>query len=137
MNWQDIIVSVVGVVLTALASWLVAWLTSLINTKIKDAKARSFLNSALEVVGRSVKVTYQTFVSNIKGTDAWTKETMDEAMSRAVEAARAQLSADVQAYITQNGTSIEEWLRQQIEARIYDLKARNGKEVEAKHDETV
>ena len=137
MNWQDIIVSVVGVVLTALASWLVAWLTSLINTKIKDAKARSFLNSALEVVGRSVKVTYQTFVSNIKGTDAWTKETMDEALSRAVEAARAQLSADVQAYITQNGTSIEEWLRQQIEARIYDLKARNGKEVEAKHDETV
>lgn len=137
MNWQDIIVSVVGVVLTALASWLVAWLTSLINTKIKDAKARSFLNSALEVVGRSVKVTYQTFVSNIKGTDAWTKETMDEALSRAVEAARAQLSADVQAYITQNGTSIEEWLRQQIEARIYDLKARNGKEVEAKHDESV
>ena len=127
MTWQDIIVTLVGIVLTALASWLVAWLTPLINTKVKDAKARTFLNSALEVVGRTVKVTYQTFVANIKGTDKWTEETKNEALKRAIEAARVQLSEDVQAYITQNGTSIDEWLRQQIEAQIYNLKAQNSK----------
>ena len=127
MTWQDIIVTLVGIVLTALASWLVAWLTPLINTKVKDAKARTLLNSALEVVGRTVKVTYQTFVANIKGTDKWTEETKNEALKRAIEAARVQLSEDVQAYITQNGTSIDEWLRQQIEAQIYNLKAQNSK----------
>ncbi len=125
MTWQEILVTLVGIVLTALASWLVAWLTQLINTKIKDAKARAFLSTALEVVGRTVKVTYQTFVSNIKGTEEWTEEAQKEALRRAIEAARAQLTADVQDYITKSGTSVDEWLRQQIEASIYDLKAKN------------
>ena len=125
MTWQEILVTLVGIVLTALASWLVAWLTTLINTKVKDAKTRAFLNSAIEVVSRTVKVTYQTFVSNIKGTNAWTEEAKNEALQRAIEAARAQLTEEVKDYISKSGTSIDEWLRQQIEAQIYDLKAQN------------
>ena len=127
MTWQEIIVTLVGIILTGLASWLVAWLTSLINTKIKDEKLRSCFNSALEVVGRTVKVTYQTFVSNMKGTDKWTDETQKEALQMAIDAARSQLSTEIQSYIVQNGTSIDEWLRQQIEAQIYNLKAQNSK----------
>ena len=127
MTWQEIIVTLVGIILTGLASWLVAWLTSLINTKIKDEKLRSCFNSALEVVGRTVKVTYQTFVSNMKGTDKWTDETKKEALQMAIDAARSQLSTEIQSYIVQNGTSIDEWLRQEIEAQIYNLKAQNSK----------
>lgn len=134
MTWQEIIVTLVGIVLTALASWLVALLTPLINTKIKDTRVRSLLNSALEIVGRTVKVTYQTFVSNIKGTAAWTEETQKEALRRAIETAKSQLSAEIQAYITQSGTSIDEWLRQQIEAQIYDLKALNKADGGTNHE---
>lgn len=136
MTWQEILVTLVGIVLTALASWLVAWLTTLINTKVKDAKTRAFLNSAIEVVSRTVKVTYQTFVSNIKGTDKWTEETQKEALRRAIEAARSQLSSDIQDYIAKGGMTVDEWLRQQIEAMIYTLKAQNGKSGEGS-DETA
>lgn len=128
MNWQEIIVTVVGAIVTALASWLVAWLTKLINTKIQDTKASAFLNSALDVVGSVVKATYQTYVSNIKGTDAWTAETQKQALMLALESARSQLTDEVKAYIEKSGLSVDEWLRQQIEATIYTLKAMSKKE---------
>ena len=131
MNWQEIIITVIGTVATALASWLVAWLTSLINTKIKDEKAKACLNSALEVVTRTVKVTYQTYVQGIKGTNAWTEETQKAALSSALEAAKGQLTAEMQDYIAKSGLTTEEWLRQQIEAAIYTLKATFGKTGEA------
>lgn len=127
MSWQEIIITIVGAVATALASWLVAWLTSLINTKIKDEKTRACLNSALEVVTRTVKVTYQTYVANIKGTDAWTADAQKTALTLAIDAAKAQLTADVKEYIAKSGVTVDEWLRQQIEAAVYTLKAENGK----------
>lgn len=128
MSWQEIIITIVGTVATALASWLVAWITSLINTKIKDEKVRACLNSALEVVTRTVKVTYQTYVANIKGTDAWTADAQKNALQLAIDAAKTQLTAEVKNYIAQSGLTVDEWLRQQIEAAIYSLKANSGKE---------
>ncbi len=128
MSWQEIIITIVGTVATALASWLVAWITSLINTKIKDEKVRACLNSALEVVTRTVKVTYQTYVANIKGTDAWTADAQKNALQLAIAAAKTQLTDEVKNYIAQSGLTVDEWLRQQIEAAIYSLKANSGKE---------
>lgn len=128
MSWQEIIITIVGTVATALASWLVAWITSLINTKIKDEKVRACLNSALEVVTRTVKVTYQTYVANIKGTDAWTADAQKNALQLAIDAAKTQLTDEVKNYIAQSGLTVDEWLRQQIEAAIYSLKANSGKE---------
>lgn len=128
MSWQEIIITIVGTVATALASWLVAWITSLINTKIKDEKVRACLNSALEVVTRTVKVTYQTYVANIKGTDAWTADAQKNALQLAIDAAKTQLTDEVKNYIAQSGLTLDEWLRQQIEAAIYSLKANSGKE---------
>ena len=128
MSWQEIIITIIGTVATALASWLVAWITSLINTKIKDEKVRACLNSALEVVTRTVKVTYQTYVANIKGTDAWTADAQKNALQLAIDAAKTQLTDEVKNYIAQSGLTVDEWLRQQIEAAIYSLKANSGKE---------
>lgn len=131
MSWQEIIITIVGTVATALASWLVAWITSLINTKIKDEKVRACLNSALEVVTRTVKVTYQTYVANIKGTDAWTADAQKNALQLAIDAAKTQLTDEVKNYIVQSGLTVDEWLRQQIEAAIYTLKATKGTAEEA------
>ena len=89
---------------------------------------RACLNSALEVVTRTVKVTYQTVVENIKGTDKWTDEAKKEVLRNAIETAKNQLTAEVKNYILQSGLTVDEWLRQQIEAAIYSLKANSGKE---------
>lgn len=122
MDWQNIIITIASAVLTALASWVVTKVTTLINTKVKSGKAQTFLNTALSVVTSVVKATYQSYVEIIKGTDAWTAEAQAEALSKAVESAKTQLSTEVQAYIIQAHGSIENWLKTQIEAEIYTLK---------------
>ena len=42
MNWTEILFSVVGVILTALASWAVAKLTALIDSKVKTGRRKAF-----------------------------------------------------------------------------------------------
>ena len=122
MDWQNIIITVASAALTALASWVVTKVTTLINTKVKSGKAQTFLNTALSVVTSVVKATYQTYVESIKGTDAWTEDAQAEELSKAVESAKMQLSTEVQTYINQTHGSIENWLKTQIEAEIYTLK---------------
>lgn len=96
MDWQSIIIKIVSALLATLGAWVLAKVKSLINTKIKNEKARNLLQGATNVVSNAVKATYQTYVESIKGTDAWTKDAQEEALKLAIAAARMQLSADVE-----------------------------------------
>ena len=107
---------------TTLGAWVLAKVKSLINTKIKNEKARNLLQGATNVVSNAVKATYQTYVESIKGTDAWTKDAQEEALKLAIAAARMQLSADVEKFINDNFGDVETWIKSQIEATLYDLK---------------
>ena len=66
MNWQEIVITVISAIVTALASWVVSKITTYINTKVKDTKLKGYLNSAVTVVASAVKQTYQTYVENTK-----------------------------------------------------------------------
>lgn len=94
MDWQSIIIKIVSALLATLGAWVLAKVKSLINTKIKNEKARNLLQGATNVVSNAVKATYQTYVESIKGTDAWTKDAQEEALKLAIAAARMQLSAE-------------------------------------------
>lgn len=126
MDWQNIIITVLGTVLTAFGTWLVTIITNFIDTKIKDIKGKNFLNNALEVVADAVKSTYQTYVESIKGTDAWNKETQQNALSNAVATAQTLLKTDVKEFIVNNYGDLTTWLKNSIEAKIYDLKKSNS-----------
>lgn len=122
MDWKQLLLEVALGVLAVLGSWVLAKVKTLINTKVKNEKARELLNAATSAVSSTVKATYQTYVENIKGTDAWTVEAQKLALAKAVEAAKAQMSAEVQAYIKENYGDVETWLTNAIEAEIYTLK---------------
>lgn len=122
MNWQEIVITVISAIVTALASWVVSKITTYINTKVKDTKLKRYLNSAVTVVASAVKQTYQTYVENIKGTDFWTEDAQKNALAAALETTKAQLSGDVQKYIQSNFGDLDKWIITQIEAAIYDLK---------------
>ena len=121
MNWQEIVITVISAIVTALASWVVSKITTYINTKVKDTKLKGYLNSAVTVVGSAVKQTYQTYVENIKGTDFWTEDAQKNALAAALETTKAQLSGDVQMYIQSNFGDLDKWIITQIEAAIYVL----------------
>lgn len=132
MNWSDVIISVVSIVLTALASWGVAKLTEFINSKIGDKQAQDMLNSAVTVVTDVVKQVYQTYVESLKGQNAFTEEAQKTALANALETIKAILPEKVKTYLTVNYGDIEAWLTTQIEAAIYNLK---NKSTEVKANE--
>lgn len=122
MNWSEVVISVVSIIVTALASWGVTELTRLINSKIKDANAKEMLSSAVTTVSDVVKQVYQTYVEALKGQNAFTAEAQKEALAKALETIEAVLPEKVKAYLTNNFGNMEAWLTTQIEAAIYSLK---------------
>lgn len=126
MNWQNLVIEIVLAVVSAVSAWVLAKVRNLINTKIANENTRKLADAATSVVCSVVKATYQTYVENIKGTDAWTAEAQKKALQLALDAAKAQLSEEVKKYITENYGDIDGWLTGQIEATIYSLKAENA-----------
>ena len=122
MNWSEVVISVVSIIVTALASWGVTELTRLINSKIKDANPKEMLSSAVTTVSDVVKQVYQTYVEALKGQNAFTAEAQKEALAKALETIEAVLPEKVKAYLTDNFGNMEAWLTTQIEAAIYSLK---------------
>lgn len=122
MSWSDIIISAVSIIVTGLVSWGVAKLIELINSKIGDANAKAMLAAAVTTVTDVVKQVFQTYVEELKGKDAFTKEEQKKALAKALETIKAILPENVKNYLTENYGNIEEWITTQIEAAIYNLK---------------
>ena len=118
MDWQklltEIIISVVGLLISGLGTWL----TVLISKKIKNETVKEILNGALNIVKDGVDHTYQTYVEALKGTSFWDEKTMKEAQNRAVDYIKSNLSASAIEYIKETGKTVEEWIREQIEIAI-------------------
>lgn len=122
MNWQTIIIEIIAAILAAVGSWVLVKVKTLISTKIKNAKIAALLGGAVDAVASAVKATYQTYVEAIKGTDAWTKEAQTNALQMAADTAKAKLSEETKTYISENFGDVDLWLKEQIEAKLYDLK---------------
>jgi subtilisin family serine protease len=122
MDWSEIIISVVSVILTSLATWGVSRLTAWLNTKIKDKNALAYVSGIVEVVTTAVKATYQTYVETIKGSELWDTEAQKKALNKALEIAKEQLSENAKTYILNNYGDLDKYLIEKIESIIYDLK---------------
>lgn len=125
MDWQSILITVVSTIATALASAFVAWLTNVINTKIKDGKLQGYLNAAISIVSTVVKQVFQTYVEALKDGDAFTEEKQKEALAMALNTINSLLSTEVKDALTENFGDLDAWIKAQIEAAIYDLKNKN------------
>ena len=123
--WTEILFSVLGIVITALASWGTTVLIQWLNTKIKNKELAAFAATILTVVNSAVKATYQSYVEGIKGTDAWTKEAQEQALKMALETAKEELTTDALAYIKEQHGDINKYLTTLIESVLYDLKNGN------------
>ena len=122
MNWSDIVISAVSIIVTGLVSWGVAKLIELINNKIADANAKTMLTSAVTTVTDVVKQVYQTYVESLKGQNAFTEEAQKTALANALDTIKTILSEKVKTYLSENFGDMEAWLTTQIEAAIYSLK---------------
>jgi ribosome-binding factor A len=118
----NIIFSVIGIVITGLASWGTAVLIKWLNSKIKDKELAAFATTITTVVGNAVKAVTQTYVDSLKGTDAWTKEAQEKALQMALETAKSELTDEALAYIELQHGDIDKYLVTLIESTLFNLK---------------
>ena len=122
MNFQEILFSAIGTILTGLLVGLVSIVTNQINTKIKDKNAAKILTSITTLVTNVVQATYQSYVEALKGTDAWTKKAQEEALNKAFTTIKNQLNNEGIKFIEENYGNVEEYIKTLIESILYKLK---------------
>ncbi len=121
-TWMEVLISIIGIVLTAFVSWGIERLISWLNTKIDNEKVASLLTSALETVETCVKSTYQTYVETLKEEGSFDAEAQKTALNKALDEIKETLSEEATKYIEENFGDLDEWIATQIEAAIYTLK---------------
>lgn len=119
----NILLSALGVIVTGLASFLVAKLTQWLNSKISDAKAANYLSTIATIVFNGVQTINQTYVDTIKKEGKFDEEAQKEAYNRCLVTVKAQLMPDLIDYITKNFGDMDEYLRSLIESTVRSLKA--------------
>lgn len=125
MNWQEVLLSILGVILTTFIAWGCKTLISLIETKVKNVKAATLLKSIVDITAMAVKTTYQTYVEALKAEGKFDENAQKEAMKKSKDAVIGQLSGEAKSFISDNFGDIGMWVENTIESVIYDLK--NGK----------
>lgn len=128
MEFQKILLSAIGIIATALATWGSERLISWINLKIKNTKYSKYLSDAVYLTTRVVKATYQTYVQALKEKNMFTEEAQKEALAKAKDNIVSQLSTEAKDYIEKNFNDVGKWIESTIESVLYDLKNKPNSE---------
>ena len=118
----NIVLSVVSLVITGLATWGVTAFTNWLNSKIKDKQLASYLTDVTRIVTDAVMSVYQSYVETLKESGTFGEEEQQVAKNKALEIINTQLTAELRNYINTNYGDIEKWLSNKIETVIYTLK---------------
>lgn len=114
--------SIIGTIGTGLASWLTAMLVSWLNQKIKDKKLARWSSEVTMIIMNAVQTVFQEFVQTLKEHGKFDEAAQKEAKERAYNIIVSQLTPELKKYIEENFNDMKEYLMNQIEAMIYQLK---------------
>lgn len=135
MGWTEVLAlvwSMVGTILTGLATWGTAALIQWLNTKIKDKQLAKWATDITTLVSNSVKTVFQTYVEALKKEGAFTLEKQKEALEKCLQIIKNELPKELSDYITENFGDLDTYLKGLIESTIYTLKIDGKKEVVVK-----
>ena len=114
--------SIVGTVATGLATWLTTYIVGLLNQKIKDKKLARWSSELFQIIMSAVQTVFQEFVDTMKKAGKFDEAAQKEAKERAYKIITNQLTPELKSYITDNFGEMKDYLMNQIEAMIYNLK---------------
>ncbi len=121
-EFWTILWSALGTVVTALVSWLSATAIVWLNKKIKDKDIARWSSAVAEIIFNAVQCIQQTFVDDMKKAGKFDAEAAKQAKNKAMAIIKGQLTEELRKYITDNFGDMEEWLMNQIESVIHQLK---------------
>lgn len=118
----NIILAAVSVIVTGLAGWGVATFTNWISSKMKDKKIAKMLSDIFQIITDVVMEIFQTYVEALKKEGRFDAAAQKMAKDRAMEKIMARLSDTMKDYISEHYGDIRNWISEQIEVAIYQLK---------------
>lgn len=119
---EQIFWGVIGTVVTGLATWLTTMIVTWLNSKIKDKRLARWSTAVTQIIMGAVQSVFQTYVEALKKEGKFTPEEQKIANEKALTIIKSQLSDELVKYIQDNFGDMEEFLKEQIEAMIYQLK---------------
>ena len=111
-----------GTLVTAFIGWLSTTAIIWLNNKIKDQKLARWSSAIARIIFDAVQTVQQTFVDEMKKTGKFDAEAAKQAKDKAMAIVKGQLTEELRKYITDNFGDMEEWLMNQIEAVVHQLK---------------
>ncbi len=124
---NEILINIISVLVTAVILPLISYfgvrLTTYLNNKIKDEKARTLLTNASDIVTNAVRFVLQTYVDTLKASGKFDLESQRIALEKAKRLARETMNDEVQKYIETTYGDIDTWITTMIEATINAIKA--------------
>ena len=121
-QFYAILWSIIGTIGTGLATWLTALLVDFLNQKIKDKKIARWSTDLFQIVMSAVQTVFQEFVDTMKKNGKFDEAAQKEAKERAYNIIINQLTPELQNYIKENFGDIKDYIMNQIEAMVYQLK---------------
>lgn len=119
---MQVIWMIVGTIGTGLATWLTTMIIAWLNSKIKDNKLAMWSTAVTKIIMGAVQSVFQTYVEALKKEGKFTEAEQRIANEKALSIIKLQLTDELIKYITENFGDMEVFLKEQIEAMIYQLK---------------
>jgi len=113
-----IVESIAGILFTYLAGYAAVWL----KNHVKNEKVKAILTDIQSTVTNSVKITYQTYVENLKKENLFDKEAQAKALAVTKAKVLATLSEDAKTLLISNSQNIEDVITDLIEKAIAEEK---------------
>lgn len=113
---------VIGTVVAGLATWLTTVIITWLNSKIKNNKLAMWSTAVTKIIMEAVQSVFQTYVEALKKEGKFTEAEQRIANEKALSIIKSQLTDELIKYITENFGDMEVFLKEQIEAMIYQLK---------------
>ena len=113
---------IIGTVGTGLATWLTTFVVGLLNQKIKDKKLARWSSELFQIIMSAVQTVFQEFVDTMKKAGKFDEAAQKESKERAYKIIISQLTPELKNYITANFGDMKDYIMNQIEAMIYNLK---------------
>jgi hypothetical protein len=119
---MKVILMIVGTVGTGLATWLTTVIITWLNSKIKNNKLARWSTAVTKIIMEAVQSVFQTYVEALKKEGKFTEAEQRIANEKALFIIKSQLTDELIKYIKENFGDMEVFLKEQIEAMIYQLK---------------
>lgn len=119
---ENVIYPALAVITSGLAAWGVTVLVNYLNSKIKNERIRTALDSTREIITAAVAQTSQNFVDDLKKRGEFSPEKQAEAFNKTLNEVKKQLTAEATAAINAITQDAEAWIAAEIEKAVAESK---------------